>query len=265
MNEKLMNTEVKEIPVGAWMLSLGRSFLIQSVFNTERMQNLGFAYSIAPLLGNTSAGPDADGLTGKKKLEGHLEFFNTNPYLASAIVGAVGRLESDGRKAEEIKIFKRALMGPFGALGDSLFWCSLKPVAVLAGVSVAMGGRVFWAVLATLLIYNTLHIWARLWGFYNGVYFGRWMVYRFTRINFARSNALLGLTAVFILAIAAVWGINTGESLGALIGGHYLVAGALAGAIVWLSSEAIGRGMSSETLFYLAGGISLATTLAIGT
>jgi hypothetical protein len=170
-------------------------------------------------------------------------------------------MERDNREPDEIKSFKRSLMGPFGALGDSLFWCSMKPAAALVGVILAMGGHVLWAIAATLVIYNSLHLWARIWGFYNGAYFGRWMVYRFTRIRFARSAALLGLTATFLLAVTTVGGGIFSEPLSAIISGHYLMAGAIAGGIVFLSSAAIKRGIGAETLFYLAGGIAIAASL----
>jgi len=253
-----MSGEQKEISVRAWAQALARSFLIQSVWNNERMQNIGFAYSISPLI--NSGGEEEN----RRKIEAHLEFFNTNPYFASAVIGAVGRMEGDRRGAEDVRSFKRSLMGPFGALGDSLFWCSMKPAAALVGVSIAIGGRMLWAIVATLVIYNSLHLWARLWGFYNGASLGRWMLYRFTRIRFARSAALLGLTTAVLLAWVTVWGGIWGDPLSAVIGGHYLVAGAIGSGIVLLSSMAIGRGMGAETLFYLAGGIALAASLTIG-
>lgn len=253
-----MTQQNKNISPKAWGTSFMRSFMIQAVWNGERMQNIGFAYSIIPLLNeNVIENPE-------EILASHLEFFNTHPYMASAMVGAVGRMEVDRLNPEEIRAFKRGLMGPFGALGDSLFWSSLKPVATLVGVSLALGGRAFLAVAVTLILYNTLHLWTRLWGFWNGVNLGRWMVYRFTRIRFGRLKSWLAMTAILLLAVMTTWGGHFGGSLGSMIDEHEIIAGALAAGTVLFVSESVRRGMSAEKIFYMAAVLFLAAFTAVG-
>jgi PTS system mannose-specific IID component len=140
-----------------------RSFLIQSSWNFERMQSLGFFYSISPAI----KGIHRKREELKEASERHLEFFNTNPYMAPAIIGATIRLEENGASDEEIRSLKTGLMGPYGAIGDSLFWGSLRPLAAIIGVVLALHGFI-WAPLAFLLVYNVPHIFMRGYGMVMG-------------------------------------------------------------------------------------------------
>lgn len=136
-----------------------RSFLIQASWSFERMQSLGFFYSIAPAMKAIHKSEDKL----KEAYKRHLEFFNTNPYMAPAIIGATIKLEEYGASDEEIKGLKTALMGAYGAVGDSLFWASLRPLAAVAGVILALYGFI-WAPLVFLAIYNLPHIFMRGYG-----------------------------------------------------------------------------------------------------
>lgn len=231
-----------------WAKALVRSFLIQSVFNSERMQNIGFAYSIAPLLPNTDK-------PKTQAWERHLEFFNTNPYMASALVGAIGKLEIEGVSPENIQDFKKSVMGAFGAIGDMLFWCFLKPLSALAGVCVVLSGHPLAGIIIALLIFNTVHLWIRFWGFWNGCHYGRWMIYHFTKIRFSTLNYILGIIAVLLLAVFTVWEVGGGGgdfSIGKANDIHVLVASA----IVLLGAFVVKRGMGRQLFFYMAVAVS---------
>lgn len=140
-----------------------RSFLIQSSWSFERMQSLGFFYSVAPAIRAIHKTEDKF----KEACRRHLEFFNTNPYMAPAIIGAIIRLEEDGASDDDIKGLKSALMGAYGALGDSLFWSSLRPLAAVSGVIFALLGFV-WAPVVFLVIFNLPHIFIRGYGIIMG-------------------------------------------------------------------------------------------------
>ena len=140
-----------------------RSFLIQSSWSFERMQSLGFFYSIVPAIRAIHKTEDKF----KEACRRHLEFFNTNPYMAPAIIGATIRLEEDGASDDDIKRLKNALMGAYGALGDSLFWSSLRPLAAVSGVIFALLGFL-WAPGVFLVIYNLPHIFVRCYGMIMG-------------------------------------------------------------------------------------------------
>ena len=87
--------------------------------------------------------------------------------MAPAIIGAIIRLEEDGASDDDIKGLKSALMGAYGALGDSLFWSSLRPLAAVSGVIFALLGFL-WAPGVFLVIYNLPHIFVRCYGMIMG-------------------------------------------------------------------------------------------------
>jgi mannose/fructose/N-acetylgalactosamine-specific phosphotransferase system component IID len=148
-----------------------RALLIQATWSFDKMQTLGFAYVMEPALRKLYPDPAEYG----ERLKAHLEYFNTQPYFASFIIGAAVRLEEDratGRNtAPDIAGLKAALMAPLGALGDSFFWGALKPLASAAATAALMTGS-WWAPFLFLAIFNTWHIGLRMgmlfWGYASG-------------------------------------------------------------------------------------------------
>lgn len=138
-----------------------RSLLLQASWSTERMQTLGFAYALMPAL--RALYPDRQAY--RDRLAAHLEYFNTQPYLAAFILGAVVRLEEDlatGRNpAADTSGLKASLMGPLGALGDSVYWGGLKPFAAAVGGVIALFG-LWWAPVLFLVVYNVWHVRQRM-------------------------------------------------------------------------------------------------------
>lgn len=151
-----------------------RSFCLQAVWNFERMQNLGFLYILAPVLNKLY--PEKEKRIQSYKR--HLEFFNTHPYFANALVGIVARLEEEmalGKevKPEQISTVKMSMGGAFGGIGDSLFWGTWRPfTALLACVLVIIYLREWegaWLPpLIFLFLYNFLHFYIRIKGVMKG-------------------------------------------------------------------------------------------------
>ncbi len=131
--------------------------MIQASWSFGRMQTLGFAYALRPVLEKIY--PERDEFLSRLTL--HMEYFNTQPYLASFILGAAARLEQDRScgldVSTDVSELKTVLMSPLGALGDSFFWGALKPLASLAAVAVLMAGA-WWAPFLFLLLYNIWHL-----------------------------------------------------------------------------------------------------------
>lgn len=154
--------------VGTWTLLhvLWKSFFFLAAANYQRMQNVGFAYAMLPALRRLYQGPEL-----RRALERHLEFFNSHPYLACALLGASVRIEEDiaaGRSGpDRVRAFKRTMMGPVAALGDGFFWTSLKPFAAGWAIFALMSG-VYWAPIAFLVVYNACHIGVRIYGIFHG-------------------------------------------------------------------------------------------------
>jgi mannose/fructose/N-acetylgalactosamine-specific phosphotransferase system component IID len=131
------------------------------------MQTAGFAYAMEPALRKLYPDP----AEFERRLRVHLEYFNTQPYVASFLLGASVRLEQDrvqGQGNADVAGLKASLMAPLGALGDSFFWGALKPVCAVAAASLLITGS-WWAPLLFLVLFNTWHIGLRLamlfWGY----------------------------------------------------------------------------------------------------
>ena len=144
----------------------GRSFFIHATLNFRRMQNIGFAMAIIPLVREWN-------LTQKETasfLTRHLQLFNTHPYLSASVLGSVIRLEEEHIKEKGTVPFtdavsiKQILAGPYAAIGDNFFWLSLRPFAAIFSCVLAYMGYVL-APLVFLLLYTPAHLWVRLKGF----------------------------------------------------------------------------------------------------
>ena len=88
-----------------------RSFPLQASFNYERMQNVGFCYSLLPVLKRLY--PEKK--EASEALKRHLSFFNTTPQLVTFITGACIAMEEENKKSvdqfdiESIAALKAAL------------------------------------------------------------------------------------------------------------------------------------------------------------
>ena len=162
------------------------------------MQTLGFAYAMLPALRRLY--PDGSELTSRINL--HLEYFNTQPYLASFILGAAVRLEEErasGRNRDaDVRGMKAALMAALGALGDSFFWGALKPFAAAAAVAVFLA-CLWWAPLVFLVIYNVWHVGLRVWLLFLGYESGGDAVSLVAEFNFMKLARNLKILALSLL------------------------------------------------------------------
>ena len=144
-----------------------RSLFLQAAWNPRGMQNLGFADAIAPALAELYPEPAERARAAAR----HLEFFNCHPYLAAAILGGAVRLEERVANGEappqSVSSFKSTLGPPFAALGDGFFWLALRPMAALAAAAtepfLGLG-----CVAVFLVLYNLVHLSARVWLFSAG-------------------------------------------------------------------------------------------------
>jgi PTS system mannose-specific IID component len=152
--------------VPAWTLLhvFWRSLFLQAAWNPRGMQNLGFAWAIAPALAQLYP----DRARRAQAAARHLEFFNCHPYMAAAILGGAVRIEERVARgeapAQSVSSFKSTLGPPFAALGDGFFWLALRPAAALtAAVTAPFIG--LWCVAVFLGLYNAGHLTVRTWLF----------------------------------------------------------------------------------------------------
>ncbi len=107
-----------------------RSFALQGAFNYERMQNLGYCYSMLPAIKKLYNKKENQA----KAIERHLEIFNTTTVVVPAILGITATMEEENANNPEfdessISAVKTALMGPLAGIGDSLFWGTFRIIA----------------------------------------------------------------------------------------------------------------------------------------
>ena len=149
-----------------------RLALLQATWNYERQQGLGWAWALKPALDRFV--PDAERRLAL--LTEHTAYFNTQPTLASLALGAVARLEEQREAGEAVDPatvarVKSALGSALAAIGDRLFWLTLRPVAACVGVLFALHGRWYGAVLMWAC-YNWVHLGLRFagvgWGYRQG-------------------------------------------------------------------------------------------------
>jgi PTS system mannose-specific IID component len=125
-----------------WSMFL-RSFFIQAGWNYERYQSLGFAFTLEPALKRIYPDPEKF----KAAMLRHLQIFNTQPYLASFVVGNVARIEERAAAGEadlkNLPGMKQALASSFASIGDRIFWGRLKPMTVQVCLLIWSAGGFF--------------------------------------------------------------------------------------------------------------------------
>jgi PTS system mannose-specific IID component len=128
-------------------------------WNYERMQGLSYCFSMIPVLKKLYKDPE----DMKKALKMHLQFFNTNPYLAPMILGVDSAIEEkEGLKSEDAIVgVKTGLMGPFAGVGDTIFGVIAGTVfgsiAAYMGLNGIATGVLIW------FIYNLCRIAVTYW------------------------------------------------------------------------------------------------------
>jgi PTS system mannose-specific IID component len=112
---------------------------LQWSWNYERMQALGYLYSMLPVI-------DAVYKDKAKRIEAmkrHLVFYNTNPQVGSPpIFGATVALEAQ-QQGEAVDSLKVGLMGPFAGIGDTIQAILYRPIVAVFAASLALGGSYF--------------------------------------------------------------------------------------------------------------------------
>ncbi|MCB4792475.1 MAG: PTS system mannose/fructose/sorbose family transporter subunit IID [Elusimicrobia bacterium] len=148
-----------------------RSFFLQCLWNFERMQNVGFLFGLLPFIKKHYPDPEKR----KEVLLRHMEFFNTNPYMANIIFGLIAAMEqtlSLGKSIDpkEISSIKKNTAGPLAAIGDKFFWANWRPFTALLGICFILffrGSHTFlanWiAPLFFLFFYNIFILFFRFW------------------------------------------------------------------------------------------------------
>src|SRR3954470_7824010 len=109
----------------------------QISWNYERMQALGFAYSMEPVLRRLYP-EKADYVAG---LQRHLQFFNTSVLVGGPLIlGSSVALEEAGTP-KSAACTKIALMGPMAGIGDTVVFALYNSIVFTMGASWALQGN----------------------------------------------------------------------------------------------------------------------------
>ncbi|TCP96810.1 PTS system D-mannose-specific IID component (Man family) [Cricetibacter osteomyelitidis] len=143
-----------------------RSNLFQGSWNFERMQALGFAYAMAPVIKRLY--PDPNSEERKNAVKRHLEFFNTQPFVAAPVLGVTIAMEEEranGKEIDDAAIngIKVGLMGPLAGVGDPIYWGTARPIFAALGATLALNGDILGPILFFLL-FNLVRLATRYYG-----------------------------------------------------------------------------------------------------
>lgn len=135
-----MANEIKLTKTDRFWVFWNSQFL-QASWNYERMQNVGWAFALAPALKKLYKSKEDRAAALKR----HLEFFNTHPYLAAPILGVEMSLEESRANGapvtdQTIQGVKVGMMGPLAGVGDPVFWATARPILGAFTASFALSG-----------------------------------------------------------------------------------------------------------------------------
>lgn len=150
-----------------------RSIAYNSSFNYERQLNLGWAWSLMPVL-RKLYGDKKEEMS--KALKRHLEFNNITPFICTLLLSISAAMEEQNANDENfdtdsINAVKVGLMGPLSAIGDSFFFGTLRVIAAGLGCSLALKGNVLGPILY-LILFNIPNFAARYYLVFKGYKLG---------------------------------------------------------------------------------------------
>ncbi|WP_434663793.1 PTS system mannose/fructose/sorbose family transporter subunit IID [Klebsiella sp. MISC125] len=126
-------------------------------YNYEKLQTIGFAHCMIPVLERLYA--DADQATRIKAMKRHLEFYNSQVNTGALIMGVTAALEEKTTEEEKEAVVsvKAGLMGPLAGLGDSLLKFTWLPICGSIGAAFALQGNIIGPILMFLL-FNIVNV-----------------------------------------------------------------------------------------------------------
>jgi len=140
---------------------------LQWSWNYERMQALGYLYSMLPVIDAVYKDKE-DRIAAMKR---HLVFYNTNPQVGSPpIFGATVALEAQ-RQGEAVDSIKVGLMGPLAGIGDTIQAILYRPIVAVFAASLALAGSYFGPLLIFLsgILWTVLMIPLFFFGYRQGI------------------------------------------------------------------------------------------------
>ena len=199
-SEKMLNT--RDLRRMYW-----RSTFLLGSFNFERMQAMGFCYTLMPAIRKVYRGDKAAEAAALKR---HLEFYNTQPWVSSVVFGVTAAMEEQKAKGEDISeetitSVKVGLMGPLAGVGDPIFWGTARPVLAALGASLALNGSIVGPLLFFIGI-NVLRVLTRWYGLKFGYERGTEMVTEVGGGQLKKITQMAAIMGLFVMgALVSKW------------------------------------------------------------
>lgn len=184
-----------------------RSTFLLASFNFERMQAMGFCYTLMPAIRKFYRSDKAAEAAALKR---HLEFYNTHPWISSVVFGVTAAMEEQKSKGEEITeetitSVKVGLMGPLAGVGDPIFWGTARPVLAALGASLAINGSIVGPLLFFVGI-NLLRVLTRWYGLKFGYERGTEMVTEVGGGQLKKITQMAAIMGLFVMgALVSKW------------------------------------------------------------
>lgn len=186
-----------------------RSLYLQAVWNFERLQNLGFLFSVVPVIKRLyPAGKERE-----RAIKRHLEFFNTHPFMANIVLGVVTSLEEKmaydrgAVKPDDIRAMKAIMSGPLAALGDTFFWATVRPFSALIAIVLVLNMSGQWKIagpLFFLLFFNAFALHIRLFGLLRGYRLGTGVVDILKRFDLQDLITVVSVLGILVLGVLMI-------------------------------------------------------------
>jgi PTS system mannose-specific IID component len=229
-----------------------RSLTIQASFNFVRMQSLGFAFAMLPLIRR-----ECDPGRLAESLKRHLQMFNTNPYFTAPVIGSVARVEEDGDTAAADHL-KKAVMGPYAAIGDPFFWGALRPFSSVVAVTLALKGFLL-APLAFIFLYDPAHVWVRGKGFIEGCRLGKRSIEFIRELNLPAVTGRIRFLSLILIGILSAVAVETAYRPWTSL--PEIPVKAVALALIILCFIGVRRGISAVWILYGAALLCMALSI----
>lgn len=181
-----------------------RSCMLDSSWNYERQQNIGYSYAMTPVVKKLHE----DGSEKQRRAYARgLDFMAVTPQLSTLLMGINAAMEEENANNEDfddstIVAVKTSLMGPLAGVGDSLIAATLRIIATGVAIGFSQQGSLLGPILL-LLIFNIPGFAIRYLGLKFGYRYGQSFIK-----NAAKGDVMEKVTlAASIVGLMAIGGM----------------------------------------------------------
>lgn len=181
-----------------------RSFMLDSSWNYERQQNIGYSFGIVPVIEKVYE-PGSE--KQKRAYARSLDFMAITPQLSTLLMGIDAAMEEENAANDDfddsaITAVKTSLMGPLAGIGDSLIAGTLRVIGTGIAIGFAQQGSPIGAILL-LLIFNIPGLLIRWFGLKLGYQYGSTFI-----TDAAKGGVMEKVTyAVSVVGLSAIGGM----------------------------------------------------------